>query len=32
LKKCMPMTLSGRVVAAASVAIGIDDVLEARIA
>jgi hypothetical protein len=32
LKKCMPITLSGRPVAAASVPIGIDDVLEARTA
>ncbi len=32
LKKCMPITLSGRPVTAASEAIGIDDVFEARIA
>ena len=32
LKKCMPITRSGRPVAAASVAIGIDDVFDARIA
>ena len=32
LKKCMPITRSGRAVAAASAVIGIDDVLEARIA
>ena len=32
LKKCMPITRSGRPVTAASVAIGIDDVFEARIA
>ena len=32
LKKCMPITRSGRPVAAASVAIGIDEVFEARIA
>jgi len=31
LKKCRPTTLSGRDVAAASVAIGIDEVLDARI-
>src|SRR5581483_11647879 len=32
LKKCMPMTRSGRAVAAASVEIGIEEVFEARIA
>ena len=32
LKKCMPMTFSGRAVTAASEVIGIDDVFEARIA